>query len=121
MNGQIIPISHRKTPAPETIQARIAHDLIHGNQVDTGDRTHSFDDVLQHLWGNVDDSNDVESALQSIAMGGGERSMDVIRKALLRAAEEYALTIVHDVLRVEMAEADMLAAEQYHFAENYHL
>lgn len=121
MNGKIIPLSYRKAAAPETIQARIAYDLIHGNQVDTGDRTHNFDDVIQHLWGNVDDSNDVEAALQSIAMGGGERSMDVIRKALLRAAEEYALTIAQDVLRVEKAEANMLAAEQYHFAENYHL
>lgn len=94
----------------ETISADIAQRLISGETVKgiTGD--HSFNDVLQHLWDNVDDSNAFEAALLSIADGAENLPAIVIRKLINRATEEYAQKIESDVISA-IAEDNRISRE----------
>lgn len=88
------------TPEPEslTISADIAARLVNGETVPGLNRAYSFDDVLQYLWDNTDDTAEMDSALQSIALGAEGLPLARIRKLITRAADEYAQKIEADVI-----------------------
>lgn len=107
------------TPEPEslTISADIAARLVNGETVPGLNRAYSFDDVLQHLWDNTDDTAEMERALQSIALGSDELPLARIRWLVTRAADEYAQKIEADVIaaiaeKKRDEKAEWLAAEQ---------
>src|SRR5690606_36895249 len=121
MKGNHITIGYGDvaTPEPEslTISADIAARLVNGETIQGLNRAHSFDDVLQHLWDNTDDTTEMDRALQSIALGAEGLPLARLRKLLNRAADEYAERIEADVVAA-IAEkkrgdkAEWLAGEQ---------
>lgn len=100
-----------------TINSDIASRLLDGEKVTGITGEHTLEDVLQHLYDNADDTERLNAALQSIALGADDFPVMVIRLLMIRAAEEYASKIEADVIAAiaenkREEKAQWLAGEQ---------
>ena len=121
MKGSNYPPGYGDAATPEpkalTISSDIASRLLDGEKVTGITGEHTLEDVLQHLYDNADDTERLNAALQSIALGADYLPLASIRKLVTRAADEYAQKIEADVIaaiaeKKRDEKAEWLAAEQ---------
>lgn len=111
-------------------QAEIHAALISRENVTIGTETHNYDDVLNHLWENVDDSEQITLAMFGLitAKSTDERDLLVnkITTILNRGAAEYTSEIMPDVTAQDLADemsraADYLAEQRSNDRDYHHL
>lgn len=117
MKGNHIGYGDVATPEPErpeslTISSDIASRLLDGEKVAGMTGEHTLENVLQHLYDNADDTERLNAALQSIALGADDLPVVVIRQLVTRAADEYAQKIECDVIAA-IAEKNRHEAGEY--------
>ena len=89
-------------PEPQEFRdiAGTAQALISGQQFITNDgKTHNFESLMQFIYGQTEDSDDLEACIQAVAMGPGSASFATkrIEKIIYRAAEAYVSSWIHQL------------------------
>ena len=102
--------------------------ILSGDELTTHVRSHSHADVMQHLYDNADDSEELENALLSLQTANREQHDFIvarINKLIARAATEYVKTLKSEIVesdrRMKNIEMESFLSDQYENDADYHL
>jgi hypothetical protein len=91
---------------PDSYLYDIASRLIEGQTIRVcGNQTHTFADVIEHIWSSAEHCEAIETFIKAIALTGDIDATNKLQALIRQATEEYAETFAGALYDEERREA----------------